>query len=170
MFKDSFRTDEDQGLAVSMKQGDQQSLGLLYDKYSPALMGIISRIAGNAELAEEILQNSFVRIWNQIGSFNPSETSLFTWMMNMARHSAFEEIKAEHSKNPGVSDTVYKGIKKMPNEDLSYPGAIQKAAFDLIYYKGLNCKEAAASLNISVDDLRINIRAEIKKLKEIQVA
>lgn len=170
MLKESFRTDEDQRLAVSLKQGNQQTLGLLYDKYAPALMGTISRISGNAELTEEILKNSFLRIWNQAGSYDPSETSLFTWLINMARLTAFDQIKSAQLKTRGLNETVNREVNKIIDEVSLYSGANGKAAFELVYGFGLNCNEAAAALNISVDELKINIRAAIKNLKEIQVA
>lgn len=55
MRHNSIRTDGEIGLGVSVKQGNRQSFGLLYDKYAPALYGIIRMIAGNKKLAEKIL-------------------------------------------------------------------------------------------------------------------
>ena len=52
--------EEDQRLMLLLKKGNQQTLGLLYDQYAPALLGIIVRITNNRELAEKILHTVFV--------------------------------------------------------------------------------------------------------------
>ncbi len=138
---------EDERLAVSLKKGNQQSLDLLYCKYAPALMGIITRIAGNEEMAEDILHKSFLSIRDKIDTFDPSKTSLFTWMINMARQSAYDKIKPVRFKDHRFSETV----------------------FDLIYYKGLNVNDAAAAMNITVNELKINLRKAIKNIQELKV-
>ncbi len=147
--------DEDVNLAVSVNQGNQQSFGKLYDKYAPALFGIISRIVNDKKLAEEILNAAFVNTWNQVATFNASKTSLFTWLISIARQTALDEIKSEQFKNPLYSNPVYEENKK--------------SAFDLVYYKGLNCIEAAAQLNITVEELKADIKMTIKNMKEKEV-
>ena len=100
MLHNIIRTDNDLRLAVSVKKGNHQSVGLLYDKYASALSGIISRITNNEKLAEEILNITFVKLWNQIGTFNSSNTSLFTWLINITRQTAFYDIRTE--KKPTI--------------------------------------------------------------------
>jgi RNA polymerase sigma factor (sigma-70 family) len=160
------RNEEDQRLAIAVKRRDQQSLGLLYDKYAPALMGIISRIVNNHEIAEEVLRTTFLKLWDQIGSFDASKSSFFSWLINLARRTAQDEWKSTQFKNPPPVDTVYKQ-GSMGDADRSFEEITQDAAFDLVYYRGLSCDEAAARLNISVESLRTNMRAAIQNLKTL---
>ncbi|HMD01281.1 MAG TPA: sigma factor, partial [Ferruginibacter sp.] len=83
--------EEDRRLAMAIEKGDQRSLGQIYNKYAPALMGIISRIASSKEQADDILRTTFVQIWEQIRSFDASRSSLFTWLINVARRTALDE-------------------------------------------------------------------------------
>ncbi len=159
---------DDQHLAYAVKQGKQKSLSMLYDKYAPALMGVINRITRNEELAEEVLQITFARVWDQIDSFDSANTSLFSWLINLARNSAFAKIKPVELKNAVINKTVYEESINSSAKDHSFRGSGQ-TAFDLIYYKGLNCNEAAAALQISVEDLKKNIRMALKNRKEIKV-
>ncbi len=168
MLTKSLPANEDQHLAVSVKQGNIHTLGFLYDKYAPALMGIINRIINNKVQAEEILQITFVKIRDQIDLFDSSTSSLFTWLINIARQSAFDKSKSDNLKDQGFIDTLNKQNINNIEEDLSFPGSIQKLSFDLIYYKGLNCNEAAAELKIPVDELKKNIRIAIKNLNKIE--
>ena len=169
MLRSSNRVNEDEWLGVSLKQGNQQSFGLFYDKYAPAISGIIIRIVNDEKMAEEILNLAFVNAWNQIASFNSSKTSLFSWLINIARQTAFDEIKSVHAKNLQYTNSVYEA-----NTDGSLNNALindknQTSSFDLVYYKGLNFTQAAAELQITVPELINNIKMTIENLKEKEV-
>ena len=159
MIDNSIRVDDDQRLALSIKQRNGQSLSVLYDKYAPALLGTIKKIVNNEKLADEILKSTFVKAWDQAASFNESKSSLFIWLINLARQTAVEEIKPAPEKKLPNNTFLYEyktnGISKGQN---------QQSAFDLIYYAGLSCMEAAAELHISVAELKAAIRMKIKKL------
>jgi DNA-directed RNA polymerase specialized sigma24 family protein len=165
MIHNSIMADEDQGLAVSVKQGNWQSFGIAYDKYAPALLGIIKRIVNNEQLADEILQSTFVKAWQQVAAFNASKSSLFTWLINLARQTAFEAIKPAQVKNPAYSTPVYEDNNNGVYNNSHGKGQNQRSAFDLLYYMGLSCREAATELNITVEELKNMVRMKIKKLQ-----
>lgn len=159
------RTDEDQWLAVSVKQGNGQSFGILYDKYAPALLGIIKRIVNNEKLADEILKSTFVKVWDQVGGFNDSKTSLFTWLINLARQTALEETRPAQVKKPQNNTSVYEDKQNGVNNNSSIQEQNKRSAFDLLYYAGLSCIEAAAELHITVAELKNMVRMRIKKMQ-----
>lgn len=160
----SISTHEDQRLAVSVKQGNVQAFGMLYDKYAPALLGIIKRIVDNEQLADEILKSTFVKVWQQVAAYNASQISLFTWLINLARQTAVEETKPAQVKNPQDNKAVYDDKKYGINNNLYSTGQNQRSAFDLLFYAGLSSIEAAEQLHITVAELKNNIRMKIKKL------
>lgn len=152
MIGNSIGAADDLWLAVAIKKGDQQSLGLLYDKYAPALSGIISRIVNEEVLAEKILNLTFVKAWNDVAAFNSCSSSLFSWLIKIVRQTAFEELTLEQEQNPQRSNLVYE--------------AHQKSAFDLVYYKGLTYNEAATVLQLSVTEVKANIKMTTENMKE----
>lgn len=101
MSKDLYKPDEDTRLLVAAQAGDQQCFSLLYDKYAPALLGIISKIIDNEQLAEKTLLLTFVNAWNTITQFNNFDSTLFTWLINMTRKTAFENLPSIPGKLPG---------------------------------------------------------------------
>lgn len=155
----STKVHEDQQLVVSIKHQNGQSFSILYDKYAPALLGIIKKMVNNEKLANEILKSTFVKVWDQVTSFNRSKSSLFTWLINLARQTAVEEIKASQVQNLTNNSFLYSekknGMSNVQN---------QQSAFNLIYFAGLSCVEAAAELQITVAELKAIIRMKIKKL------
>lgn len=160
--------DEDNQLVIAIKKGDQQAFEVLYGKYAPALMGLISRILNNDKPAGEILQTSFLAIWDQIGSFDAGKSSLLMWLTCIARNAALDKVKLEQLKNPGRCNNVY-GHKIENNDQQLFPEPLYKTVFNLVYFKGFSCHEAAALLKIPVEELRKNIRLAIKNMNGVNV-
>ena len=152
MIGNSIGAADDLRLAVAIKKGDQQSLGLLYDKYAPALSGIISRIVNEEILAEKILNLTFVKAWNDVAAFNSCSSSLFSWLIKIVRQTAFEELTLQQEQNPQRNNLVY--------------DAHQKSAFDLVYYKGLTYNEAATALQLTVAEVKASIKMIMDSMKE----
>ena len=65
-------------LVFALKRQDTIAIKALYDMYSGALLGVISRVIQQTEIAEDLLQETFVKIWNSSGSYDPSKGRLFT--------------------------------------------------------------------------------------------
>ncbi|HEX8547516.1 MAG TPA: sigma factor [Cytophagaceae bacterium] len=68
------------------------ALEYLYDKYSPALYGVILRIVRREDLAEEVLEKCLVRVWHNIKDYERDKGTLFIWMINISRNLAIERI------------------------------------------------------------------------------
>ena len=72
---------------------DKNALYLLYDKYSAALFGVILRICENRSLAEDVLQETFVKIWNKMPSYDPEKGRFYTWAYRIAKNTALNAIR-----------------------------------------------------------------------------
>ena len=74
-------------------QGDRRAFETLYGATSLKLYGVIVRILGRRDLAQEVLQDAYVRIWQRAGKFDPARGSPITWMVAIARNLALDEAK-----------------------------------------------------------------------------
>jgi RNA polymerase sigma-70 factor, ECF subfamily len=74
-------------------RGDRPAFELVYAATSPKLFGIIVRIVGRRDLADDVLQDVFVRIWQRAGAFDPTYGSPITWLAAIARNRALDEVK-----------------------------------------------------------------------------
>ncbi|WP_334113882.1 RNA polymerase sigma factor, partial [Paucihalobacter sp.] len=63
-----------------LKEGDQHALNLLYEHYSAALFGSIIKVTNNQELAEDALQETFVKVWRYADRYDSKKAKLFTWL------------------------------------------------------------------------------------------
>ena len=160
--------EEDLRLSVAIKEGDKQALGRIYDKYAPVLMGLISRIIPVDSSAEEILQTTFLHTWHQIGSFNASGSSLFTWLMNTARQLAIDKVRSGQVQNPPQHNLVYEHATSNNTEQIIQE-PVQKIIFDMVYYKGESCMKAAEALGMPVEEIKKHIRLAIKNMISVKV-
>ena len=71
----------------------------LYDKYAPALLGIIHKIVKNNGIEEELLQDVFVKVWKNIERYDATKGTLFTWMLNIARNTCIDYLQKIINEN-----------------------------------------------------------------------
>ncbi len=85
------------GLLERIAGEDQQAIKILYERVSAKLYGIIIRILGRQDIAEDVLQETFVLIWNRAGSYDPKKAAPITWMATIARNKAidYKRLKEE---------------------------------------------------------------------------
>ena len=153
MWNSDHNSKDDLQLTAFIDERNQQSLDYFYEKYSPALYGIIYRITDNKHVAEECLLATFVKAWNEIAAFRCLGISLFTWLLNIARQYAFAAITQENEENPGNHNYV-NGVEQ------------HYSAFELVYFKGLSMTQAAELSGITVIELKINMRKDLQKMKD----
>jgi RNA polymerase sigma-70 factor, ECF subfamily len=76
-----------------MAHGDKSAFAAVYATTCVKLYGVIVRILGRRELAQEVLQDVYVRVWQRAGNFDPTLGSPITWMVAIARNRALDEAK-----------------------------------------------------------------------------
>ena len=172
MLENNSRKESERALAASLQQGQPQVLALLYDTYAPVLMGLITRIVRNPQKAEMVLQETFLAIWQKRTAFVSSQCGLLTWMIMLAKETA---LCALDSKNFNSLESTAKKINSThENEEIEEKETFRllepndKAALDLIYLKGCSSAEAAATLGISEETLKLKLQMAIKNLRADQ--
>ena len=164
-----------------LRKKDQQAFGYLYDNYSAALNGIIYKMVEDRELAEDILQEVFIKIWNNFQSYDDSKGRLFTWMLNITRNLTIDTLRSkgykkqqkiqnnessvdnltDHSSNIEKFDSL--GIRK----HLTSLKDDQKKIIDLAYFSGLTQDEIAKTLAIPLGTVKTRMRTAILELRKL---
>ena len=88
---------------------DKSALEHLYDNYSGALYGVIFRVIKNEDIAEEVLQDVFLKIWDRFDQYDSAKGKLFTWMLNIARNQAIDKTRSKEISK----DQKTRGIEKV---------------------------------------------------------
>lgn len=168
-------------LVASLKDGDPSSIQQLYKMYAPSLNGIIKRIIKYDEVAEDVLQDTFVKIWKSIHQYDASKGRLFTWMANVAKNMAIDQVRSKAHINSTKTDDIYEmpigliehqsyfspnmetiGLKQL----IANLKADQQQIIELIYFKGFTHVQVAEMLNIPLGTIKTKLRLAILKLRK----
>jgi len=163
-----------------LRHREKMGAEALYDMYSASLYGVIVRIVIDTAVAEDVLQESFVKIWQSFSSYSPEKGRLFTWMVNIARNLSIDKIRSKDFKNQTKNqelennvtfideqkNTVYKpellGIRDLVQKLKPE----QKSILDLVYFKGYTHVEAADELGIPLGTIKTRLRMAIQQLRK----
>lgn len=153
------------------------ALKLLMDHYGDTMFGICLRILEENSLAQDALQEGFVKIWKNIGDFNPDIASLFTWMLTIIRNTAIDIARREKNRKIQIlSPGVYDNITYSEESQIADTGLMQqinklepkyKELIDLIYLKGFTQQEVSDKLNMPLGTVKTRINAAIKMLRTL---
>jgi len=166
-------------LILEMQSGNEKAFFRIYTLYSEALFGIIYSIVLDEGVAEEVLQDSFIKIWDNRISYNIEKGRFFTWILNIARNSAIDKTRSKDFKNSkknlstsnfvdilAGSDNLNQktnaiGIKRFV--DALKPACIK--IIDLLYFKGFTQVDASKELKIPLGTLKTRNRNCINDLR-----
>ncbi|MEO3403078.1 sigma-70 family RNA polymerase sigma factor [Mucilaginibacter sp. CAU 1740] len=167
-------------LVLSLQHREKIAVEALYDMYSASLFGVISRIINDTAIAEDVLQETFVKIWHSFSSYSTEKGRLFTWMVNIARNLAIDKIRSKDFKNQNKNqeiennvtfideqrNTVYKPELMGVKELVQTLKPEQQLIIDLVYFKGYTHVEAAEELGIPLGTIKTRLRMAIQDLRK----
>ena len=100
-----------------MIKQDTAALDYLYDHYSNALYSIVLRIVRQEDMAEEVLQDVFLKIWDRMASYDSSKGRLFTWMLNIARNQAIDKTRSREMSQGRKTDDIDNLVNKVDRQE-----------------------------------------------------
>ena len=168
-------------LVYLLKGRDQSAFSYLYDNYSAALYGVIYKMLENRELAEDVLQESFLKIWNNFSNYDSSKGRLFTWMLNITRNLTIDTIRSKGYKKQSKiqnSENAVNNISDKANTAESFDALgirkhltllknDQKQIIDLAYFDGLTQDEISKTLSIPLGTVKTKMRTAIIELRKV---
>ncbi|SKC39562.1 RNA polymerase sigma-70 factor, ECF subfamily [Ohtaekwangia koreensis] len=170
---------EEKDLVARLQAKDRSALEYLYDHYSGALYGVIFRILKKEEIAEEVLHDVFLKIWDKFDAYDASKGKLFTWLVNIARNQAIDKTRSkEISKDRKTSDieNVVSRIEKEEYseqriEDIGVKEILndlpeeQRFVVEYLYLKGYTQSELAEEFNIPLGTVKTRLRLAMQQLR-----
>ena len=169
----------EQELVAALKRKERKALEYLYDHYSEALYGVIFQIIQNDPLAEDALQESFVKIWKKIESYDQSKGRLFTWLLRISRNTAIDLLRSKHQKVAKYElDSPLSQSEKIQTESiatdhiglgdlLTHMKQEHRILMEYIYFKGYSQSETAKHLNIPLGTVKTRTRLALNYLRSI---
>ena len=169
-------TTPEQKLVQQLQDGNDHCIEELYNMYGSVLYGVILKIVQRETIAEDVLQEVFMKIWKNGHQYNESKGKLFTWILNVARNTAIDytrsaDFKNEQKLHSNVSEGD-NGIKTSFDEKIGVKDMVfrlepkYQEIIDLVYFKGFTHTEAAENLGIPLGTVKTRARQALKELKE----
>jgi RNA polymerase sigma-70 factor, ECF subfamily len=158
--------------------GNQAALGTLYAATSAKLFGVISRILGTRDLAEDVLQEVYIRIWQRASDFDPAHGSPTAWLVTIARTYALDESRRKRSGRqddcPPLSEGSDGNHMADPGEQehllllasLDKLAPEMKEAVVLAYHYGMSREEIARRTNRPVATVQAWLRQGLAQVKD----
>lgn len=167
-------------LVKDLLSGEPKRFEIIYDHFSPSLLGIVKKIVKYDELAEDVLQDGFLKIWNGSKFYDPKKSRLFTWMLNIMRNTAIDYLRSKHGKvekknlhvdsfmthelfgSSNNTDHEHIGLKKMVRELKTD----QHEIINLAFFEGYTQDEIAKKLQIPLGTVKTKCRTALLTLRQ----
>ena len=164
-----------------MRQKDSGAFTYLYDHYAAALYTAIRQIVADAELGNDVLQESFVNIWRRMDSYDESRGRLFTWMLNIARNQAIDKTRSKEFSKSKKTDDIENLVSKVDRQDytelqvegiglqevLKQLPEEQRFVIDHHYLKGYTQAEMSEEFNLPLGTVKTRMRLAMKELRNL---
>jgi RNA polymerase sigma-70 factor (ECF subfamily) len=172
-------SDQLRHLLAQCSLGDRRAFETLYRSVGPRLHGVALRFMGRPDLAEEVLQESFVRIWNNASRYESHLSAPMTWMINITRNQAIDQLRKNHDRpltdieqdtlpdeSPSAHDLLSSAREAHAlNRCLETLESMQRQSITVAYFQGLSCSELAEQLAAPLGSVKSWIRRGMERLR-----
>ena len=160
-----------------IRRSNERGIEMLYEMYSSRLLGLIYSMLGDRQAAEEVLHDTFLKVWDNIKSFDEKKANVFTWMMTIARNTAIDTARLKgfqrQKKTEELDPLVYvKGDPSNVDEGMDVAKLTAsldpkyQEVLDLIYLQGYTHTEVADLTGLPLGTVKTRLRNALIQLRE----
>ncbi len=169
-------------LMARLQNRDPQALAELYDRYGGILYGVILRIVQDSGTAEDLVQETFLRIWNHVGGFDSARGAAGPWLLTVARNRALDYLRCQgkrirntvelnETEHPSLfmdmqSDNLRFDVVNHVKSALARLAANQREALELAYFEGMSQTEIAERMGQPLGTVKTWMRRALQQLRE----
>jgi RNA polymerase sigma-70 factor, ECF subfamily len=183
----AFEQWSDEVLAARVAQGDSAALEALYDRYASSVLGILLKVIGDRAAAEDVLQETFWRVWKSASTYQPERGWFSSWIFRIARNLAIDAYRRMkvRPQNLDGADNAEALADQMPDPDadvaeqalvdsrnrrvriaLASLPHLQRQVIELAYYYGMTRQEIAEATGEALGTIHTRARLGLQKLRE----
>jgi RNA polymerase sigma factor (sigma-70 family) len=175
------RQSSDADLYEQIRSKNKEALEVLYDRYERILFSFLFKMTEDHGLAEEAMQEVFLKIWKGTGEYDESKGKFTSWLFTMARNSAIDIIRKKKAKQSVPLDEIellvsedksveekaeWHEEKARVQEAISQLSDEQSGMIQLMYFKGYTQQKISEDYDIPLGTVKSRIRLALKNLKK----
>lgn len=165
-------------IVTLLEKGDKKAISLLYENYADALFGVISKVISDPDLAQDALQETFVKVWKKAKSYDSKKAKLFTWLYRIAYNTAIDKVRSysiKSKKEIQIDDSnVYKLTSVSLNQDVmdikKHLNTLEEKyqiVINALFFEGMTQQEASDELDIPLGTIKSRLKIGLRELKKI---
>lgn len=180
-----YSTVPDERLVTALEGRDQRALETLYNRYGDYVYSVCLRMVGDVQLAEDLTQEVFLRVWRRPDLYDVARGRFVTWLLSVARNRGIDERRSRgrrfrHESPPSLATEEMLATAHTPDEEdvavlseervsieraLASLPAEQRLAIQLAYFGGYTQQEIALGLHQPLGTVKTRIRLGLQKLR-----
>ncbi len=168
----------EQQIILLLQKEDQQAINLLYENYSNSLFGVILKITNNREIAEDALQETFVKVWKNAKKYDSKKAKLFTWLFRIARNTAIDKLRSHNIKFKKEVQIDKYSVYILPatslNQDVidlkEHVARLEEKyqiVLKALFFEGMTQQEASDELEIPLGTVKSRLKIGLRELKKV---
>ena len=158
-------------------------MAILYQRYSSLLYAFAYRIVVDHQVAEDLLQESFLAVWQRASSYSPQLGAVYTWLAAITHHRAIDYVRSRRSyvvftlsevkttsntPSPDAWDGVWRSVQAaQEREAMEMLPAEQRQVIELAYFQGWTHAEIAAGYQLLLGTVKGRLRPGLIRMKHI---
>ncbi len=165
-------------IVTLLQNSDKKAISLLYENYADALFGVIKKVISDDDTAQDVLQETFVKIWRYAKKYDASKAKLFTWLYRIAYNTAIDKVRSQKNKSNNEvqmeTSAVYKVTSNELNQDvldikkhLSSLDEKYQIVINALFFEGMTQQEASDELDIPLGTIKSRLKIGLRELKKI---
>lgn len=173
-------------LLPAVSDGDVAAFEQLYDRHAPILYALLLRMLASPEDAQEVLQEAFVKAWNDASRYDPSRGSELAWLISITRSRGIDRIRSrkvrgerekDAARDNSIRSAAVDGMAAVESvvageEQRAVRAALaeipeaQRQALELAYFDGLSQSEIAGKLGVPLGTIKTRMQLGMRKMRE----
>jgi RNA polymerase sigma-70 factor (ECF subfamily) len=173
-------------LLQKIQRGDEEALVALHRRYANLVYSVAFRVLNDQMAAEEVTQDTFMRLWRKSGSFDPEKGRFVTWLLTVTRRLAIDRLRQWQRREPQRATLFIDENPQLWEQILSVDGytdlrgslvsairdlpEAQREAIELAYFYGMSHSDIAQYVQAPLGTVKTRIRQGMQKLRSAWTA
>ena len=168
----------EQKIVQLLEKGDSTAINLLYENYADSLYGVILKVINDEELAQDVLQETFVKVWKNSKKYDSKKAKLFTWLYRIAKNTAIDKLRSYNNRFDKEVQIDKSNVYILPASNLNQDvldlrehvaklDEKYQIVLKALFFEGMTQQEASEELDIPLGTIKSRLKIGLRELKKV---